>query len=136
MPSRRTVLGWSVASLSAGVSGCVGLTESYPPTGLLVVNADPEPRTVTVRVTDTGETTLYEREFTVAADSNLERERIVDTGPIRVTAYVGEKSGTARDQYFDFSGCRQARLVITLQYGDVHDIGKQDTCRPTEATYS
>lgn len=134
--SRRALLQNSIGIVSSGLSGCLGFPKSYPPTGLLIVNADETRRIVTVRVTDTEGTTLFEDSYTVPADGRREQETIVTTGPIRVATYVGEKPATVRDECFDFSGCGQARPVITVERGEVQRIGKQDTCRPTESTYT
>lgn len=134
--SRRSLLQAGVVTLSAGLGGCLTFLKSYPTTGLLIVNADDERRTVTVRVTDTEDTTLFKRVYAVPANEDLERENIVDTGSLRVIAYLSDNPGSARDEYFDFSGCRAARPVITIKSNRVDSIGKQDTCRPTESPYN
>ncbi|MFD1646793.1 hypothetical protein [Haloarchaeobius litoreus] len=134
--SRRALLRASALPVAVGVGGCFGFFESYPPTDLLVVNGDDASRPLWVRVTDTEGTTLFEETYTVPANGRLEREDIVDTGPIRVFAYSDEdETAVPADAWFDFEGCRQARPVITIRESHVSRIGKQDTCRPTESTY-
>ncbi|KAB1196742.1 MULTISPECIES: hypothetical protein [Haloferax] len=133
LPTRRRFLQAGFLTASVGSSGCLGLFESYPQTGLLLVNwGGEQPRTVVVRVTDTDDETLYHDTLTVPADGRLERENIVDTGPINVSAYVEGNPEFPFDRFFDFAGCRAARPVITVRNGVVTRIGKQDTCRPDE----
>ncbi|WP_416839229.1 hypothetical protein [Haloferax sp. DFSO52] len=133
--TRRRFLQAGFVTASVRSSGCLGTFESYPQTGLLLVNWSEKPSTVVVRVTDTDDEKLYHDTHTVPADGRLEREHIVDTGPINVSAYVEGNPEFPFDRIFDFAGCRAARPVITITNGVVTRIGKQDTCRPDEEPY-
>ena len=132
-PSRRVFLRTGGAVAVAGLGGCLGFGKSYPTTDLLAVNAD-EAAELTVHVTDGNGETLYEEQLTVPENGRVERDAIVSTGPIVVEAYTETYPSATIDDRFDFAGCRQARPVITVRGRQADKIGKQDTCRPDEAT--
>jgi hypothetical protein len=127
VPSRRAFCRASVIPLSVGLSGRLGLFESYPETGLLVVNTDDRQRTVHVRVSKEAGTTVFEDDLRVPADTSVERDGIASSGPIQIVAYPSGAPEARVEERFDFEGCETARPVLTVRSG-LPFVGAQDTC--------
>lgn len=135
MLSRRNLLQGCLIAISAGSSGCLGLSKSAPQPGLLLVNSDTEPRTVEVSVTTTAGKLLYKGTLTIPAENRIERDLAIDSSPIVVSAQLESNPHTTTDGELDFRGCREAGAVISVRDNAIYITG-QDVCDSDETIFS
>ena len=135
MLSRRNFLQGILIAIGAGSSGCLELSKTVPQPGLSLVNSDTVPRTVEVSVTTTAGKLLYKGTLTIPAENRIERNLAIDSSPIVVSAQLEDNPHTTINGEFDFRGCHEARVVISVSDNAIR-IAKQDVCDSDESIFS